>query len=1124
MADSASIKGELRSVYRDFNIDGVPASGDHHPDKPGIRAVLSGLVDFVEEVGGEASAGRRVFATVAKRDAWTDRAVGAQAYVVATGLYYRWDGSWIAFDDPTIAAADRASEAALVVEGVAAPAVEASVKIDDLWAGRATRALTDSDALAATGQDLWGTGHFIWGVTKAVTETGQVKALRTRIQDLAGSAVTIRAEVYRLPDGLTAFPLPVDLSAYVKVSTTDTPAVNLLGSRRIAADQIGVDIPLGGQVEPAGRKLLIVVSALNAANARVQLNFARDVLGGSEAAWLRGLYSDSDTGAPVYQTPPAGFRAWGQIVTETAASIPTVVLSAVASVIERQRAAINVRWQAPAAWRASDGFRELALAFSTPRPVRAKAIAPIVFDLNLADTIRYRIYRRPMAVALSAAPGTDSRDELLVTAAVPVATVATDPTSAGAQPMSLPFDHLTDPAWRYLVNWTATNAGALVGIGLAIGDNAVTGNGADTNLVWYALGGNQRTLAPIAGQRAAWSLIEAAASAEVGLPPATPMVRALDTTMRRAGRTLALPGCELARMGGALVIPPQTVTISDIAADTLTETRTVEAFNGNTVWASRKYLSSLTVVSAAVFPDTFANYTFANTNDGWSVTGGTLTPAADGSVFSETTADAYVGRTLSFLGSRYTRVIVELTRTANPSSGGFDGTLFYTTSGHGYSASHRKTIAANPALNVRTTLTFDMAALTAGGADWTSSTITAIRLDLDANGGGAFKIHSVKIVGGRLSAGTDYGANMKTGLVQLFGGTAPYDVSLTVTGFRTRYDLVWADPVTGEIGVAEGVARGRDPEEYLPALPSGKVALWHVHVTPGAMELLPVHRFRNMVEIGREAEFQAIREHNLRCLPGLAKRMRTGAAFGLLGYGDSQTEIADGAEPEQQLVANTGRDGLRYLQGAIPSDTIAANVARFNEDGTPNASGPIIQIGWSYALEAAIEARSACAVSYFNLGIGGTTASSTLVNGLYNGGHPDRLAAAIATGAKLAVIAFGMNQLGDPAIFSQTVAIVTALRAAGMECIILTVPGTNVFGPSGDQAAIDKWQATNDHLVRAALASDTAYVPFHMITGVGQEAALGISRESFSAANAVNHDGPYVMKKLGAFLAMMVTP
>uniref|UniRef100_UPI0025BD3E5D SGNH/GDSL hydrolase family protein n=1 Tax=Brevundimonas sp. TaxID=1871086 RepID=UPI0025BD3E5D len=559
-------------------------------------------------------------------------------------------------------------------------------------------------------------------------------------------------------------------------------------------------------------------------------------------------------------------------------------------------------------------------------------------------------------------------------------------------------------------------------------------------------------------------------------------------------------------------------------ADTLTETKTVEAFNGNTVWASRKYLSSLTVISAGVFPDIFANYTFANTNDGWSVTSGTLTPAADGSVFSEAAADAYIARSLSFLGSRYTRVIVELTRTANPSSGGFDGTLFYTTSGHGYSASHRKTIAANPALNVRTTLTFDMAALTAGGADWTSSTITAIRLDLDANGGGAFKIHSVKVVGGRLSAGTDYGANMKTGLVQLFGGTAPYDVSLTVTGFRTRYDLVWADPITGEIGVAEGVARGRDPEEYLPALPSGKVALWHVHVTPGAMELLPVHRFRNMVEIGREAEFQAIREHNLRCLPGLAKRMRTGAAFGLLGLGDSQTEIADGAEPEQQLVANTGRDGLRYLQGAIPSDTIAANVARFNEDGTPNASGPIIHIGWSYALEAAIEARSACAVSYFNLGIGGTTAAATLVNGLYNGGHPDRLAAAIATGAKLAVIAFGMNQLGDPAIFSQMVAIVAAFRAAGIECIILTVPGTNVFGPSGDQAAMDKWQATNDHLVRAALATDTAYVPFHMITGVGQEAALGISRESFSAANAVNHDGPYVMKKLGAFLAMMVTP
>lgn len=974
MPTISELKAEAADIYRDSVAPGSALPND--PDKARIRSHVSRVLDRMAETEEAASAGRRIYGTIAQRDAWTDRPVGAQAYVEATGLYYRWDGAWVAFDDPTIAAADRATEAAMVLEGVAEPASAAAIKVGDLWSVSQRRPLADTDAVASTGTDLWGTGHFIWGVAKAMVETGPLKALRTRIQDLSGAATTIRAEVYRLPADLTAFPIPVDLSAYELVSTTNTPALNLLGLRRIAADQIGVDIPLGGQVEPSGRQLLILISALNAGGDRVQLNLARGVAGGGEGAWLRGLYSDTASGAPVYQTAPGGCRAWGQLLTDTAAMIPSAVLGVAAGVAERARPGLGVRWQAPAAWRAAEGFRELSFAAHVARPVRARAIAPLLFDLNLADTIRYRIYRRPAGLNLAAAPGADSRDELLAAGGVSVA-AAPDPNSAAAQSLALPFEHVMDPAWVYLVNLSASNAGAVVGLGLATGDNAATANGADTKLFWYALGGDQRTLGAIAGQRAAWSVIEAAASPDFGLLPTTPTVRALEIPLRRAGRTLALPGCELARLGGALVIPPQTVTISDIAADTLTETRTVEAFNGKTVWASRKYLSSLTV-----------------TGDG----------------------------------------------------------------------------------------------------------------------------------GAPLTAGSDYSANMKTGLVQLFGGTAPYDVSLTITGSRTRYDLIWADPITGEIGVAEGVARGRDPEEYLPALPSGKVALWHVHVTPGAMELLPVHRFRNMVEIGREAEFQAIREHNLRCLPGLAKRMRTGAAFGLLGLGDSQTEIADGAEPEQQLVANTGRDGLRYLQGAIPSDSIAANVARFNEDGTPNASGPIIHIGWSYALEAAIEARSACAVSYFNLGIGGTTAASTLVNGLYNGGHPDRLAAAIATGAKLAVIAFGMNQLGDPAIFSQTVAIVSAFRAAGIECIILTVPGTNVFGPSGDQAAIDKWQATNDHLVRAALATDTAYVPFHMITGVGQEAALGISRESFSAANAVNHDGPYVMKKLGAFLAMMVTP
>lgn len=135
MADAPSIKAELRSAFRDFEVWGVPASGAHKPVKPAVRAALEGVVDFIDEIGSAASASleaivtgplseldgriddlatsvtasRRVYATLAERDTWTDRPAGALAYVEATEASYRWSGSaWVVFSDPTLEAAARA--------------------------------------------------------------------------------------------------------------------------------------------------------------------------------------------------------------------------------------------------------------------------------------------------------------------------------------------------------------------------------------------------------------------------------------------------------------------------------------------------------------------------------------------------------------------------------------------------------------------------------------------------------------------------------------------------------------------------------------------------------------------------------------------------------------------------------------------------------------------------------------------------------------------------------------------------------------------------------------------------------------------------------------------------------
>lgn len=55
MADSESIKAGLRSAFRDFRIDGVPASGEHEPVKRDIRTALTSVADLAQEAKDDAA-------------------------------------------------------------------------------------------------------------------------------------------------------------------------------------------------------------------------------------------------------------------------------------------------------------------------------------------------------------------------------------------------------------------------------------------------------------------------------------------------------------------------------------------------------------------------------------------------------------------------------------------------------------------------------------------------------------------------------------------------------------------------------------------------------------------------------------------------------------------------------------------------------------------------------------------------------------------------------------------------------------------------------------------------------------------------------------------------------------
>ena len=71
--------------------------------------------------------------------------------------------------------------------------------------------------------------------------------------------------------------------------------------------------------------------------------------------------------------------------------------------------------------------------------------------------------------------------------------------------------------------------------------------------------------------------------------------------------------------------------------------------------------------------------------------------------------------------------------------------MYYSTSGHGDSGLYCKSIANTTVLNEWRVLEWDMAALTAGGSDWTASTITNIRMDLGTNATDVFLVDWVTV-------------------------------------------------------------------------------------------------------------------------------------------------------------------------------------------------------------------------------------------------------------------------------------------------------------------------------------------------------------------------------------------
>jgi hypothetical protein len=142
-------------------------------------------------------------------------------------------------------------------------------------------------------------------------------------------------------------------------------------------------------------------------------------------------------------------------------------------------------------------------------------------------------------------------------------------------------------------------------------------------------------------------------------------------------------------------------------------------------------------------------WTFETGADGFEGAGSTLAARPGGGL--DVKGDLFdpivrLPKDLSVKGAESNAVLVRITR--NKDTERWDGSLFWATAAHGEAAGFatKPIRGADPAVGETTIMVYDLAQPKKGGDDWTRSTITGVRLDLDDSAGGEFTIHQVAIV------------------------------------------------------------------------------------------------------------------------------------------------------------------------------------------------------------------------------------------------------------------------------------------------------------------------------------------------------------------------------------------
>jgi hypothetical protein len=151
-------------------------------------------------------------------------------------------------------------------------------------------------------------------------------------------------------------------------------------------------------------------------------------------------------------------------------------------------------------------------------------------------------------------------------------------------------------------------------------------------------------------------------------------------------------------------------------------------------------------------------YNFTTTVESWTGTNATISALGGQMVINATANDPYItSPVVSFSGGTAPIIRISILRTGGT---GWDGSLYYTTGGHGFSEAY-KALMPQPAfdgVNYQL-IEMNMSNLFAGGNDWSTNTITRLRMDFGATAADDFRIDYIEI---------DSGVTYATGLAQSY--------------------------------------------------------------------------------------------------------------------------------------------------------------------------------------------------------------------------------------------------------------------------------------------------------------------------------------------------------------------